>query len=66
MMSWTFITVCFAFKQVELYGYVSNSMLVSVTLSSTPPTQAKLQFKRMLKLDCAPQLHGPRQGCCGN
>jgi hypothetical protein len=34
MMSWTFITICFAYKQAELYGSVSNSMLVSITLSS--------------------------------
>lgn len=38
MMSWTFITICFAYKQLELYGHVSNSMLVSITLSSTHST----------------------------
>jgi uncharacterized membrane protein len=38
MMSWTFITLCFAFKQRELTGQVSNSMLVSVLLSGALPT----------------------------
>lgn len=34
MMSWVIIPICFAYKQAELYGEVSNSMLVSVTLTS--------------------------------
>lgn len=65
MMSWTFINVCFAFKQLEIYGYVSNSMLVSVILSGTHPTQLKpARFTPVLKSDCATQLLRPRQSCC--
>jgi 7-dehydrocholesterol reductase len=33
MMSWTFITVCFACKQAELQGSVSNGMLIAVVLT---------------------------------
>jgi Ergosterol biosynthesis ERG4/ERG24 family len=33
MMSWTFITICFAYKQAELYGTVSNGMLIAVILT---------------------------------
>lgn len=36
MMAWTFINVCFAFKQRSLNGSISNSMLVSIILSGPP------------------------------
>ena len=38
MMSWTYITICFAYKQYELYGSVSNSMIVSVLISGAFPS----------------------------
>jgi hypothetical protein len=42
MMSWTFITICFAFKQYRLSGYFANSMLVSIVLSSASLSNRQL------------------------
>lgn len=34
MMSWSVLTLCYAFKQYAAYGFLSNSMLISVTLTN--------------------------------
>lgn len=47
MMSWVVVPICFAYKQAELYGEVSNSMLVSVTLTSAAPW-LQLHFRARL------------------
>ena len=54
MMSWTFIVISFAFKQLELTGRVSNAMLISVVLQGARSALEQMSG-HCISAGCLPQ-----------